>query len=181
MLSTLTPEDPRVKTFPSIVMAMASPLGLVLGEEDVLADGLELADADGEADGELETEADGLLDGEVLGVELAEADGEALGDVEGDVDGELDTDAEGVLDGDALTELLGEVDGDALGLEDATAASTVSTQLSASLTFRVKSALNPSGSLWISSSTHNRSPVAHVPASNANVLVLIPALMYSDE
>lgn len=70
-----------------MVMVVTSPLGLVLGELDTLAD----SDADGE----------------VLGLALGE--GEDDGEVEGECDGELDADAEGLCDGEC------EGDDEALG------------------------------------------------------------------
>ena len=114
--STLTPPASWVKTFPSIVIVVAAPLGLVLGEAEGLDDG------DGDDDGDELVEADGDVLGDVDGEALAVADGEELteGDALADSDGDALTDAEGLLDGDddGLGELDGEVDGDSLGVAD---------------------------------------------------------------
>lgn len=124
--STLTPPASWVKTFPSIVIVVAAPLGLVLGEAEGLDDGdgdddgEELVDADGLLDGEALTDAEGLLEGDDDGLgELdGEVDGDALGVAEGLLEGVPETDVLGLVLGLVLGDVEGEAETDVLGLEE---------------------------------------------------------------
>ena len=82
-LSTLTPGASFVKQVISISMAASSPLGLVLGDDDVDEDGVDDTLEDGELDGLDDTLDDGELDG--LADTLDDGDDDTLED--GDDDG----------------------------------------------------------------------------------------------
>lgn len=101
-MTTLLPPS----TVPSILIVVSAPLGLSLGDAEMLNDG------DGLADGDADGEAEGVADGDALGLADGVAEAEALGLPEGVAETVALGDAEGVAETDALGDSDGVADGD---------------------------------------------------------------------